>query len=262
MSELIDKFHVVADAQDTRVGLLFEQVVREIYQAWLKPGDSAVDVGAHKGMHLFPMSAAVGPTGRIYAFEPIGKLFNNLKRDLKKNGTRNVKLFQLALGNESVKTAAFSYFENRPAYSGLKRRNSPFSAEQGGLTSMTVNCATLDSKLPMFRKMSVIKLDIEGGELHALMGARKCLKKSRPLVVFENGRQDSADVYGYTADDFFRFFADMDMKVFWLSGEKFVQADWRKNRRCWEFVALPSEKEGFAETLPDLCRKVLAAAGS
>ncbi|WP_262693576.1 FkbM family methyltransferase [Kordiimonas aquimaris] len=257
MFELLQKFHDHAAASGTDVGELFEGAVQKIYEAWLKPGDLAVDVGAHKGAHLFPVIEAVGVKGQIYAFEPIVSMHDNLKRKLKKAGIRNVKLHQLALGREAT-DAAFSYFENRPAFSGLQRRSTPFDDDEGGLKEVVVKQVMLDSKLPFFRKVSAIKLDIEGGELHALMGAQKCLKKSRPLVVFENGRQASAKVYGYTADDFFQFFNDMDMEVFWLTGEPFLPEQWSKRIQCWEFVALPKEHTGFAAQLPDLCRSVLS----
>src|SRR3954469_6119476 len=36
----------------------------------LTMGDSAVDVGAHIGFFTMLMAAAVGPEGRVYAFEP------------------------------------------------------------------------------------------------------------------------------------------------------------------------------------------------
>jgi len=259
MTDIIADYHQLAEQTGINVGQLFEDTVEKIYRAWLKPGDRAVDVGAHRGAHLFPMAEAVGPTGKIYAFEPIKPMFAALKKKLKSKQINHVKLFNLALAQEAG-TASFNYFENRPAFSGLEKRGTPFDDTEGGLQSVTVECATLDSKLPLFRKISAIKLDIEGGELHALMGARKCLAKSRPLVVFENGRQASANVYGYTADDFFEFFASVSMKVFWLSGEEFVPADWQKNKPCWEFVALPVENTDFAEKLPGLCREVLSAA--
>lgn len=258
MTDIIAEYHRVAQKAGVQVGVLFEDTVQKIYEAWLRPGDLAVDVGAHRGAHLFPMAEAVGAKGRIYAFEPIKPMHVALKKKLKTQGFGQVRLFNLALAQKAG-TASFSYFENRPAFSGLERRGTPFDDAEGGLKNVTVERATLDSKLPLFRRVSAIKLDIEGGELHALMGARKCLKKSRPLVVFENGRQASATVYGYRADDFFGFFDEVGMKVFWLSGEEFVRADWQKKKPCWEFVALPTENAAFADRLPDLCGQVLAA---
>src|SRR5262245_53155507 len=36
----------------------------------LKPGDTAVDVGAHIGFFAVQMASLVGPQGRVHAFEP------------------------------------------------------------------------------------------------------------------------------------------------------------------------------------------------
>lgn len=260
MTDLIAEFNHTAEEAGVDVGRLFENMVQAIYEDWLKLGDVAVDVGAHRGAHLFPMSEAVGPKGLVYGFEPLEKFYKQLKRQVKKKKIGNVKLHQLALADKKG-SVTFNHFENRPAFSGLRRRRTPFDDKEGGLVQVAVKQKTLDGVLPRFKKVSCIKLDIEGGELHALMGARRCLTRSRPLVVFENGRQASALVYGYEADDFFRFFEEVDMKVFWLSGEPFLPEDWRLQRPCWEFVALPREQVVFADRLPDLCRAVLDAVG-
>lgn len=259
MSDLIDEFHAVSARTGTDVGQLFERTVQKIYEAWLTPGDVAVDVGAHSGAHLFPLVKAVGSTGHVYAFEPIAELCEKLEDRLKRSDTGNVTLHQLALSDQSGE-ANFSYFANRPAFSGLKRRKTPFDDKEGGLTTRRVRQAKLDDMLPPALRVSAIKLDIEGGELQALRGATACLTWSRPLVVFENGRQSSANVYGYSQDDFFSFFDGVDMQVFWLSGERFTPDQWRRRRPCWEFVALPTEQAQFAGQLSGLCKRVLQKA--
>lgn len=259
MSDLIEALHKKAEAIGVRPGLMFENVVRATYEAWISPGDIVVDVGAHKGFHLFPLVRAVGARGKVYGFEPIPLYFKQLKQRLRAESIKNVVLRPYALSDRNG-TSEFNFFENRPAFSGLQRRVTPFDDSEGGLKKITVKRKTLDSQLPFFKTISAIKLDIEGGELHALMGAERTLKKSRPLVIFENGRQASANVYGYGPEEFFGFFDRLGMKVFWLSGEPFVPEEWRLQRKCWEFVALPQESAAFAEQLPALCRQVLAAA--
>ncbi len=259
MPDIIEDFHSAAGHDIHQAGQFFEKVVQGVYEAWLKPGDLAVDVGAHKGRHLIPMAKAVGPKGKVYGFEPIPKLHNRLRKTLKEMGVGNVKLHQLAL-SDTQGIVEFTYFEKRPAFSGLRQRPAPFDDAEGGVSKVQVRQSTLDKKLPFFRHVSAIKLDIEGGELHALMGARKCLQKSRPLVVFECGRQQSAETYGFTSEDFFSFFESTSMRVFWLSGEPFTRDHWASDRSCWEFVALPEEKAGFADLLPALCAEVLAKA--
>lgn len=261
MSDIILQFHNTAEATGLTPGELFERAVQKIYEAWLREGDHAVDVGANRGRHLFPMAECVGAKGKVYAFEPIPKSYKRLKRDIKKRQLNTIKLHPLALGQQKG-LVSFSYFEKHPTFSGLQKRETPFNDEDGGLQKIDVQCATLDSKLPWpwRHKISAIKLDIEGGELHALMGAEKCLTKSRPMLVFENGRQQAADAYGYSENDFYDFFDRMNMQVFWLDGAPFTRACWNKDIKCWEFVALPSEKADWAKNLPELCKQVLAEA--
>jgi len=48
----------------------YELMLEQIYRAALRPGDIAVDIGAHEGRHTLPMARAVGPSGSVFAFEP------------------------------------------------------------------------------------------------------------------------------------------------------------------------------------------------
>src|SRR5580700_7741428 len=63
------------DLSDHVIGL---NIIRGSYEAdeialvkhMLKPGDTALDIGAHIGYFTMHMAAAVGPSGAVYAFEP------------------------------------------------------------------------------------------------------------------------------------------------------------------------------------------------
>lgn len=256
MANIIEQFYTVADTSGVDVGSLFEQVVKTAYQDILQPGDAAVDVGAHKGYHMFPMADAVGTQGRIYAFEPISPLYAALKKKVRQRGLRQVKLFNMALSNVPG-VSTFTYFENMPAYSGLQQRPTPFGEAEGGKQVINVKCRRLDQKMPWFRKISFVKMDIEGGEYHALLGAERMLQKSRPVIIFEHGQNQSADNYNYSVDDFFSLFERHNMAVFLLSGEPYTRDKWGTNIRVWEYVALPKEKASMAEKFSGYCQKVL-----
>jgi hypothetical protein len=47
-----------------------------------------------------------------------------------------------------------------------------------------------------------VKMDLEGGEFHALQGATSILR-DRPLVILENGRESAANLYRYTSEHWF-----------------------------------------------------------
>ena len=71
----------------------------------LKPGQNAVDIGAHKGAYTYWMSKYAGANGNVFAFEPQSKLFNQLNKTLDDSKTNNVHVELLALSsNKGEKT--------------------------------------------------------------------------------------------------------------------------------------------------------------
>src|SRR5579871_1997744 len=48
----------------------FDQGYVDVLREFLKPGDFAIDVGAHSGDTTLPMALAVGSSGGVFALEP------------------------------------------------------------------------------------------------------------------------------------------------------------------------------------------------
>ena len=58
-----------------------------------------MDVGASVGYYTLLLARLVGPSGRVYAFEPIPRDFAILKRNVKANGYQNVVLENRAVSD-------------------------------------------------------------------------------------------------------------------------------------------------------------------
>ena len=255
MNDLVTEMHNFAESNSITVGEVFEEVVKVAYQNIIQQNDKVIDIGAHHGFHLFPMAKAVGKNGKVFAFEPLPDLYQALKTHINQNRLKNIKLYDLALGQKKDKSN-FQYFKNFPAYSGLERRETPFSDAEGELETISVQQKRLDNII-RFSKISFIKLDIEGGELHALMGGTKLIKRSMPVIIFEGGSQSSARTYNYNKDDFFGFFEHFGYSIYTIAGSSFGRENWEKPGACWEFVALPQEKVALAEKFPDFCNHAM-----
>lgn len=65
-----------------------------------RPGQTIVDAGANVGFFSLRHAKAVGPTGRIYAFEPNHRVFAMLSKNIEQNGFRHVEVYQKALCSE------------------------------------------------------------------------------------------------------------------------------------------------------------------
>jgi FkbM family methyltransferase len=59
---------------------------------------SAVDVGAHIGGHTVGLAHAVGPSGRVYAYEAQSAMFDVLAANAQLVGTNNIEVLHTAVG--------------------------------------------------------------------------------------------------------------------------------------------------------------------
>ena len=219
-------------AQTGRLGDFLEDIIGAIYSTVLKPGDLAVDCGASGGLHTFPMSKLVGSSGRVVAVEAIP----DLAAGLAQRGFPNVDVKATAIGAAAGR-ASFSMVRDNVGYSGLQQRRDLPGDLAGSVDVIDVPVATLDSLLAdRKQRVRFVKMDLEGGEFHALKGATSVLR-DRPLVIFENGRESAANLYGYTSMDWFNLFDTADFAVFDLFGRRFCHDDWHADGLPWYFIA-------------------------
>ena len=221
----------------------FEDVLQKFYQLCIEAGDHVVDVGAHKGRHMFPMAEAAGRDGIIYAFEPIPKLFDDLKsvvaqRDLEKN----IRLYQLATSHETG-SAEFLVVEDEPGLSGLRERTSHDGHE---IQKIHVEVDTLDNIIPQTSRISFMKTDAEGADFYILKGATRILEDDRPVIAFECGRINSfpAASYGYQESEFNQFFDSMEYALYDIAGLKYDREFWNKPTLN-DLIAIPAESEDY-----------------
>jgi FkbM family methyltransferase len=149
----------------------------------LSPGDTAVDVGANKGAYLHWMRQAVGPTGRVYAFEPQPGLARYLESVQGCMGWDNVTVREIALSDSAGRRVLHvPGWENSPGAS-LELSESTSSP---GARDREVEVDTLDHQLEGAKRIGLVKVDVEGHELAVFRGAPRTLTEHRPVLLFES----------------------------------------------------------------------------
>jgi FkbM family methyltransferase len=150
----------------------------------LLPKDGVfVDVGAHCGMFTLLGASCVGPKGRVIAFEPSAREHVRLCANIALNALTNITACQTAAADRNGTAvlrlaqaghAGHSTLCDRFAYPAVRVVATP-----------TVITQTLDQALAeaAVTRCDVIKMDIQGFELKALMGATQTLAKFRPALV-------------------------------------------------------------------------------
>ena len=182
-----------------------------LLQQHLAPGDVAVDVGAHKGAYTYWMRQAVGPAGKVYAFEPQPLLAERLRALVAGSHYSNIVVENLGLSS-----AAGTLVLNVP--DGGPSPGASFEVSVTPGESYPVAVTTLDDYFDddQRRRIRLLKCDAEGHELEVFRGAHRLLTEARPCLLFEcelrhrkSGRVD--DVLNWLLDLGYRgFFIDRD----------------------------------------------------
>lgn len=170
--------HVLGDYEPSKTRVL-GRVIRE--------GDVVYDVGAHTGYYTLLASLRAGEHGRVVAFEPRPINLRFLRGHLEANGIENATVVPAAVG----------------ARSGTARFDASRGTGTGRLSQtgeLTVETVTVDGVVRQgrFPPPDFIKVDVEGGELEVLRGAREVIETDAPrLLVAAHGETLTQRVFDW-----------------------------------------------------------------
>jgi FkbM family methyltransferase len=141
----------------------------------LRPGDTFVDCGANIGLWTLVAGTAIGGGGQVYAFEPnpavVGRLRENVARH---PGVADVRVIPAAVGRRASRLwLEPGEFHNLAQVTGAQARNRTL-----------VEVVSLDEVLAGER-VHGMKLDVEGSELDALIGAEATIRRFEPWICVE-----------------------------------------------------------------------------
>jgi len=160
----------------------------------VRPGFVVIELGACYGAFTIHLSRLVGPTGRVYGFEPFPKYFKIAERNVALNALANVRLLNQAVAPPSMTSVDFNA-ESISPYSGVQQITGfDYPGASEGIKSgndhsrETVRCVSL---LEFWHNeqcaMDLLFMDIEGCEIEVLKNIRSllCDGPKRPVVFFE-----------------------------------------------------------------------------
>lgn len=190
----------------------FEQSERRFFNAFLRPGDVVVDVGANVGLFTLISASAVGPTGEVHAFEPCQKTFERLEDNVRVNGFQNVHCHRLAL------SAASGTAEMATSQSGMDAWNSIAAPHvAGGFESESIVCTTWNefaAQRSLAGRVKLMKLDVEGWERQVLIGGDELLARDDAPVLQVEFTDEAAQLAGTTCAELYRQLVDLGYRMF------------------------------------------------
>lgn len=155
-----------------------------VVKSMLPEGGVFIDVGASFGYFSIVATDAVGPNGRVIAIEPSSRDYARLVDNIQINNLGNVvSTYRIALSDRKGAALLSIATEERSALNTLGDEFSFKGVDR--IDKEEVETISLDEFLetnPVDR-VDFIKLDIEGSELKALLGARKTVEKFKPALM-------------------------------------------------------------------------------
>jgi FkbM family methyltransferase len=181
-----------------------------LFKRVLRPGNVVIDCGANVGELSLVARNVVGEHGQVYAFEPLPSVADRLQMNIDANHFANVELLRKGVGRNAGSAAIYEAGSKSP--DGLWNRGlgTLFSGGDRSSVAATIELTSIDlfAEERRLSRLDLMKIDIEGGELPALEGARNALERFKPQLVIELNEQMCA-VAGYTMSDVLEFLRSM-----------------------------------------------------
>jgi FkbM family methyltransferase len=175
----------------------FEPAELEFVRMHAAPNTTAIDVGANIGIFTVPLALAVGNRGNVVAIEPEPENARRCLDNVLLNDVDNVQVRVMAAGDRA---GVAHLAEGRdPAFHSVEA-----AAES---TGTLIRVETLDEIWTRAGspRVSLVKIDTEGGEQTVLRGSTRMLGACHPVLLVE--AKERADVrwvdeflsrFGYT----------------------------------------------------------------
>ena len=143
-----------------------DRAERRLLREVLFPGAVTVDAGANIGIYSRFLARCVGSAGAVYSFEPAPENFKRLCAATRRFS--NVHVSQAAIGERSGHSEL--YLSDK-----LNVDHRSYSAERAERRVVQIEMIALDEYFKPGQRVDLIKMDIQGYELHALRGAGRVL---------------------------------------------------------------------------------------
>ena len=195
-------------------GKLWEPHVTKCFKNLINSGDTVLDIGANFGYHTRTLSQCVGETGEVYAFEPQRLINHLLVRNIKNNNMNNVFPLKIALSNNNalVPFSKINWLETGQNMGDSYIYNDKNNTNNGS----NVICMKLDDFY--FKKVNLIKIDIQGCEILCLEGMKKLLRNYNPYILIE-AEEVCLRRFGYNCKQLFEYLRALDYFIFYIEYE-------------------------------------------
>jgi FkbM family methyltransferase len=191
---------------------------------------NVLDIGTNIGWTAMNF-AGIAKQGRVLGFEPDAYNFQRCSENLSLNNFANLKIYQLGVGDNNQET----FMELRtPTNRGGNR-----VAASSAITANEIKIVKLDDFAPVndFISIDLVKIDVEGYELHVLRGAQKLLQNHKPILFIEVDDNNLRD-QGNSASQLIEFILEIGYgEIVHAENNQLITADTDFNNCHFDIIA-------------------------
>jgi FkbM family methyltransferase len=183
-------------------GQYWEEWMFDIFKAFYEKDTDMVDIGAHIGTSALLMEEMCSPGCTVHAFEPIFHRLISHTLLLNNISSERVRVHPLALGQETKMLDTTIKNWTVPTNFGASALDHnalvPMDYDYFGDIPVQIPVAKINDA-SFTRRVSVIKVDVEGMEQQVLLGIMELIERDRPVILIEVWK-------GAALDSFVQFF--------------------------------------------------------
>lgn len=186
-----------------------DRYFRKLFSEAIPEGGTVLEGGAHLGVMTLCAARSVGPTGRVYTFEPNPETLPILHQNIDANGYTNCATV-IPLGLAAEDNTLTFYLSGGGETSSI---HDPGTATR----SITINTIAADDWFPNDTRIDVVKLDIEGNEVAAVVGMKRLLLEADSnITVFAECNPEMLRRAGHTPQDLIDALNECNLTVRWI----------------------------------------------
>ena len=185
---------------------VFDEEVFKLAKQFIKPNSAVVDAGANYGQ-MSVLFSKVYSDVLVYSFEASPFVYDILIKNIKLN-SKNIRTFNCILSDKGGEE-----YLVKPDIKKYRTYGS-VEVEFSSNKKLLYEKKTLIKKIDDFeyeKKISLMKIDVEGWDLKVLQGAVNTINKNRMAIVFEYAPEYEKKM-NYKLNDFFKFFYELDYR--------------------------------------------------
>lgn len=197
-------FYIYRDYENFETGLIERLLSHDM---------TVIDIGANIGFHSVICGRRVS-NGRVIAFEPDPNNFDLLRKNIELNRLRNVHTEQLAVMDRDDEIYLYLSDLNFGDHRTFEPTDDALSNQGQARTKVPVKGTSIDKYVKASNlRPDLIKMDIQGAEIPALIGMEETLREFMPIIFCEywpHGLRQS----GFQPEEFLQRLTNLEYELF------------------------------------------------